>query len=54
MDFVKTVKEIATIFALILEPTGREEDDYKRIRVAEIPEENKLAQGWYRRTVIVI
>ena len=51
---IKTDKEIATVFALILEPTGRGLDEYKRIGIAEIPEENGLAEGWNRRLLTIV
>jgi len=51
---IKTGEEIATVFALILEPTGRGVDEYKRIGLAEIPEENGMAEGWDRRVVTIV
>ena len=52
--FIKTDEEIATVFGLILEPTGDGEDEYKRIGIIEIPEENGLAEGWDRRVVTIV
>jgi hypothetical protein len=35
-----------TIYALILEPTHRTPDEYRRVGIAEIPENNGMATGW--------
>lgn len=51
---IKTDEEIATIYALILEPTGRGVDEYNRVGIAEIPEENGMAEGWDRRVVTIV
>jgi hypothetical protein len=52
--FIETDEEMATVFALILEPTGQGADEYKRVGSAEIPEENGMAEGWDRRVVTII
>jgi hypothetical protein len=52
--FIETDEKIATVFGLILEPTGRGVDEYKRIGIAEIPEENGMAEGWDRRVVTIV
>jgi hypothetical protein len=41
---IKEAREVATIFELILEPTGRAEDETS-IGIAEIPQGNGMAEG---------
>jgi hypothetical protein len=43
-----------TIYALILEPTGRSSGEYRRIGIADIPEMDGMADGWDLSTVTVI
>jgi len=43
-----------TIYALILEPTGRSSGEYRRIGIADIPEMNGMADGWDLSTVTVV
>lgn len=44
----------ATVYALILEPTGRRADEYKRVGIAEIPEDDGMADGWDTRVIDVV
>lgn len=46
-------KLLATFFALMLEPTGREGHEYRRIGMAEIPEDG-LVEGWDERVVTIV
>jgi hypothetical protein len=39
---------------LILEPTGRVEDEFRRIGIAEVPWDDGIGEGWERCTVTVI
>jgi Heterokaryon incompatibility protein (HET) len=41
-------------FALVLEPTGRVDNEYRRIGTAQIPEDDGMADGWEKKTVTVI
>jgi hypothetical protein len=45
---------IGTLYALILEPVEGSEDTYKRVGIAEIPEENGEADRWPIKTVTII
>jgi Heterokaryon incompatibility protein (HET) len=40
--------------ALVLEPTGRVDNEYRRVGTAQIPEDDGMADGWERKTVTVI
>ncbi|CZR60249.1 uncharacterized protein PAC_10145 [Phialocephala subalpina] len=43
-----------TIYALLLESAGQESGEYIRIGIAEIPEEDGMADGWDLKTVTVV
>ncbi|KUJ11494.1 HET-domain-containing protein [Mollisia scopiformis] len=43
-----------TVFALVLQPTGREVDEYRRIGIAEIPAEDGMADNWDFKTVKIV
>ncbi|KAE8444076.1 hypothetical protein EG329_000858 [Mollisiaceae sp. DMI_Dod_QoI] len=43
-----------TTFALILLPTNTKDEEYIRIGIAEIPDENGMADGWETRTVTIV
>lgn len=38
----------------MLEPTGRQLNEYRRIGIAEIPEDDNMAEGWSIKTVTVV
>jgi hypothetical protein len=42
------------VYALLLGPTGVEEDQYKRVGIARIPEDNGIADGWDVSTVTIV
>ncbi|PSN70820.1 hypothetical protein BS50DRAFT_630887 [Corynespora cassiicola Philippines] len=45
----------SSVFTLILEPTGENDAEYRRIGRAEIPQFNFMAQeGWIRKTVMIV
>jgi len=44
----------ATVFALILQPIGKNLDEYRRIGIAEIPVDDGMADGWERMTVSIV
>lgn len=52
--YIKTGEELSTVFGLIFEPTGQGVDEYRRIGIAAIPEENGLAVGWDRRVITIV
>lgn len=43
-----------TVYALMLDPTGQEPEEYRRIGIAEIPEEDRMAEGWELKTVKIV
>ena len=47
-------EKLATVFSLMLEPTGRAEDEYKRIGIAEIHEDDIKAGEWDERVVTIV
>ena len=49
-----SVGEVTTIYALILEPTGSVPNHFKRIGIAEIPEESGMADAWDTRTITLV
>ncbi|KAF4630552.1 hypothetical protein G7Y89_g7584 [Cudoniella acicularis] len=51
-EFVE--EHVNTVFALLLEPTGKGESEYVRIGIAEIPQEEGMADGWDTMTVTVV
>ncbi|CZR65411.1 uncharacterized protein PAC_15311 [Phialocephala subalpina] len=46
--------DTTTIYALILEPTGGTIDEYKRIGIAEIPEEDGMAEDWDTKIITIV
>jgi hypothetical protein len=44
----------ATVFGLMLEPTGYQPEHYRRIGIVEIPEENGMAEGWDTKVVTIV
>jgi hypothetical protein len=43
-----------TTFGLLLQPTGKGDSEYSRIGIAEIPDENGLAESWDWKIVTII
>jgi Heterokaryon incompatibility protein (HET) len=46
--------EAGVRFALILEPTGSASNEYRRIGIAQIPEDEAMADGWGTKTITVV
>jgi len=46
--------EVTTVYALMLEPTGRAVNEYKRIGIAEIPEDDGMADDWEVKVVTIV
>jgi Heterokaryon incompatibility protein (HET) len=46
--------EAAVRYTLILEPTGSASDEYRRIGIAQIPEDEGMADGWKTRTITIV
>jgi hypothetical protein len=44
----------ATVFGLMLEPTGNQPECYRRIGIVEIPEEDGMAIGWDTKIATIV
>jgi Heterokaryon incompatibility protein (HET) len=53
-QFEAVYGEAGLRYALILEPTGSASDEYRRIGVAQIPEDEGMADGWETRTITIV
>jgi hypothetical protein len=49
-----TCDSVASVCALLLEPTGQNADEYRRVGFAEIPTEISTGEGWEEKTITVI
>jgi len=45
MTYRTSGEDFGTIYDLILDPTGRENDEFRRVGVAEMTEEDRQADG---------
>lgn len=43
-----------TVYALMLEPSGQEPEEYRRISITEIPKEDGMAEGWELKTMKIV
>jgi len=46
--------EVGVRLALILEPTGLASNEYRRIGIAQIPEDEGMTDGWETRTTTIV
>jgi hypothetical protein len=49
-----TRENVTTVYGLLLEPTNRTADEYRRIGIAEIPQKYGMADVWDSKVVGIV